>query len=262
MKAYMIVNHDNPVSMKYSEIARESWKPAIDRGLLTEIILHQGVTKKTLHKHQSKYKWQNSLARIDGGENNTKPMTRSEIAGMCSHWDLMRKQGEETERFFIMEHDAYLLDVDVFEECMEFMYEHDIAYANLGLYMSCYSYNRHAAGWFYSELTKNRLPINTGPYGVVERLYKNYATHYLSKRNYNNQKFQFMHPFANLTKISVGSHAEEMKNAYNFKAPEPVFGFPTPSTQCWSESLGITQEHANYNENPKTQRGSFYKIIS
>ena len=258
----MIVNHDNPVSMKYSEIARESWKPAIDRGLLTEIILHQGVTKKTLHKHQSKYKWQNSLARIDGGENNTKPMTRSEIAGMCSHWDLMRKQGEETERFFIMEHDAYLLDVDVFEECMEFMYEHDIAYANLGLYMSCYSYNRHAAGWFYSELTKNRLPINTGPYGVVERLYKNYATHYLSKRNYNNQKFQFMHPFANLTKISVGSHAEEMKNAYNFKAPEPVFGFPTPSTQCWSESLVITQDHANYNENPKTQRGSFYKIIS
>ena len=258
----MIVNRDNPVSMKYSEIARESWKPAIDRGLITDIVLHQGMTKRTLENHQSKYNWQKSLARIDGGVNNSNDMTRSEIAGMCSHWDLMRKQSEETERFFIMEHDAYLLDVDVFEECMEFMYEHDIAYANLGLYMSCYSYNRHAAGWFYDELTKNRLPINTGPYGVVERLYKNYATHYLSKRNYNNQKFQFMHPFANLTKISVGTHAEEMKNAYNFKAPEPVFGFPTPSTQCWSESLGITQEHANYNENPKTHRGSFYKIIS
>jgi hypothetical protein len=261
MKAYMIVDFDNPVSMKYSEIARESWEIAHKRGLLSGIELYQCVTEQTLKKHREKYNWQRSLAQIDGGEKNSKQMTLSEIAGMSSHWDLMRKQGEETERFFIMEHDAYLLDVDVFEECMEFMYEHDIAYANLGLYMSCYSYNRHAAGWFYDELTRNRLPINTGPYGVVERLYKNYATHYLSKRNYNDRQFQFMHPFTNLTKVGVGSHAEEMKNAYNYPAPDPVFGFPTPSTQVWSESLGVTQDHANYTGNPKTQRGSFYKII-
>ena len=257
----MIVDFDNPVSIKYSEIARESWEIAHKRGLLSDIQLVQGVTEKTLEKHKDKYNWQKSLARIDGGVNNSNGMSASEMAGMCSHWDLMRKQSEETERFFIMEHDAYLLDVDVFEECMEFMYEHDIAYANLGLYMSCYSYNRHAAGWFYSELTQNRLPINTGPYGVVERLYKNYAAHYLSKRNYNDRQFQFMHPFANLKKIGVGTHAEEMKNAYNHPAPEPVFGFPTPSTQVWSESLGVTQDHVNYNHSPKTQRGTFFKII-
>ena len=87
----MIVDFDNPVSIKYSEIARESWEIAHKRGLLSDIQLVQGVTEKTLEKHKDKYNWQKSLARIDGGVNNSNGMSASEMAGMCSHWDLMRK---------------------------------------------------------------------------------------------------------------------------------------------------------------------------
>ena len=33
----------------------------------------------------------------------------TEKAGMCSHWELIRRQSESDERFLIMEHDTYLL---------------------------------------------------------------------------------------------------------------------------------------------------------
>ena len=61
-----------------------------------------------------------------------------------------------------MEHDAYMLDLTRFRRCIKFMNRHDMCYANMGLFMSCYSYNKHAAGWMWNELTKNQLPINCG----------------------------------------------------------------------------------------------------
>lgn len=257
----MIVDFDNPVSMKYSQITAESWQPAIARGLISEIILWQGITEKTLHKHKNKYNWQRSLAGIDGGVNNKNSMTPSEMAGMCSHYELMKLQSETTERFYIMEHDAWLLNVDQFEICQEFIFDHDIAWANVGLYMSCYSYNRRAAHWMYHMLTQKEFPINGGPYGVAERLYKTYASRILRKHSYNNKEFQFMTHDFSLSKIVPGCSASECTSVYNNGTPPPVFGFPNPSTQVWSEKLGITQDHANYMANPKTQRGSFYKII-
>ena len=128
--------------------------------------------------------------------------------------------------------------------------------------MSCYSYNKHAAGWMWNELTKNQLPINCGPYGVAERLYKNYATHYLSKRNYLGKKWCFMTHMNNCKHIGFGKTAEEMFATYNFTPDASDLVIPT--TQCIKRSLGITQEHENYNEdlqrNPWNRSNAFIVI--
>lgn len=249
MKAYMLVDFDNPVSVRYSEIAIDSFKPVIQRGIL-DIIPTQCITPKTLPTVENDFNWQKSLATIDMKKGReTKPMHETEKAGMCSHWELMRRQRYE-DRFFIMEHDAYLLDADDFEKAYEFMLEHDIAYANLGLFMSCYSYNKHSATWMYEQLIReNNVPVNCGPYLMAEKLYKLYAKHFLSKRNYLGKEYSFMIPFRDSDKLGYGRTEKEMFQTINFaretwRALSPYMN--TPSTQCWSEELGLTQNHHNY----------------
>lgn len=245
MKAYMLVDFDNPVSVRYCEIAIDSFKPVIQRGIL-DIIPTQCITPQTLHTVKNDYFWQKSLATIDGSNTREpKPMHETEMSGMCSHWELMRRQRYE-DRFFIMEHDAYLLDADDFEKAYDFMLEHDIAHANLGLYMSCYSYNKHSAQWMYDQLTRdNRVPVNCGPYLMAEKLYKLYAKHYLSKRDYNCRLYSFLQPFNDHEKLGYGRTDKEMFKTTNFKrSTQPYMN--TPSTQCWSEELGLTQNHHNY----------------
>ena len=103
-----------------------------------------------------------------------------------------------------MEHDAYLLDADDFEKAYEFMLEHDIAYATLGLFMSCYSNNKHSATWMYEQLIReNNVPVNCGPYLMAEKLYKLYAKHFLSKRNYLGKEYSFMIPFVTLINLDT-----------------------------------------------------------
>ena len=249
MKAYMLVDFDNPVSVRYCEIAIDSFEPVIQRGIL-DIIPTQCITPKTLPTVEKDYNWSNSLAMIDNMHGHrAKPMHETERAGMCSHWELMRRQRYE-DRFFIMEHDAYLLDADDFEKAYEFMLEHDLAYANLGLYMSCYSYNKGSASWMYDQLTRdNNVPVNCGPYLMAEKLYKLYAKHYLSKRDYLGKKYSFLQPYRDHEKLGYGKTERQMFHTINFtretyRAMHPYMR--TPSTQCWSDELGLTQNHHNY----------------
>ena len=44
MKAYQIVDLTNPVSVEYHEISKQSFQPAIDEGLIEEIIPVQAIT--------------------------------------------------------------------------------------------------------------------------------------------------------------------------------------------------------------------------
>lgn len=263
----MLVDFDNPTSMEYSEIARKSWQPAIDLGLISEIVLQQCVTPKTLNDHKPLYHWRKSLALIDASSNQ-KEMSPSEMAGMCSHWMLMRRQINE-DRFLIMEHDSYLLDVDDFSTALGAMIRHDVPYANLGLYMSCYSYNKHAAEWMTNELIVNQLWVNCGPYAMAEKLYKNYAQHFLSKRNYNNEPYAFLQTFKNHEVIGTGKTADDMFRIYNFEvgdrrgfeSTDGMTTFRTPSTQCFKEGLGVTQHHHNYHNATIHTLNPFFKKI-
>ena len=107
MKAYQIVDFDNPVSVSYSKISQDSFRPAIEKGYISEIIPVQAVTPKNLHKYEDMFNWETDLTQISGYD---KKITPTEKSGNISHWLLMKQASETDERFFIMEHDALMLN--------------------------------------------------------------------------------------------------------------------------------------------------------
>ena len=244
MIAYQIVDFDNPISMEYSRISIESFQPAIEAGIFSEIIPVQCVTPSTLSEYEDMFTWHKSLTDIDtmNGQGEISPTERS---GNISHWLLMKQAGETDERFFILEHDAYLLDVNMFKKCVDRMNQHEMSYANLGLFMSCYSYNKECAEWCWDLLVNRRFPINCGPYGVAERMFKTFADNYLRKRDYHNKHFTYMTHYKNCKYIGCGKTSEEMFETYNFSDDEDT-QLSIPSTQVISKRLKVTQDHEGY----------------
>ena len=265
MIAYQIVDFNSKVSVEYSRISQESFAPAIEAGIISEIIPVQCVTPFTLWQYEDDFNWDKTLVEMEKkGEGTITPTERS---GNISHWLLMKQQGETDERFLILEHDAYLTDLGMFEKCIDRMQQHDLCYANLGLFMSCYSYNKHTANWCWELLTEHQLPINCGPYGVAERMFKTYADNYLAKRNYLNKHFTYMTHYKDMEHIGFGKTSQDMFKTYNFRpldSNDPHPEFRMPSTQVVSKSLKVTQNHHNYDEifieNP-WKRTKAFKVI-
>jgi GR25 family glycosyltransferase involved in LPS biosynthesis len=245
MKVYQIVMKGDERSEKYAEISRESFRNLIDDGTL-EFHTFDAITPEhpDFEEIISQYDWRPSLAIMDSKK---KPEDHSptEKAGMCSHWELMRRQGESKERFLIMEHDTYLLSEheQEFRNLLSYIEEKDICYANIGLFMGCYSFTPHCAEWQYELLSKQKFWINGGPYGVLERLFKNYIVHYLSKRDFLGKENIVIHPWGDCDTLYFG---RDIYTAYNTRDPDPQNSIPNPTTQVVSKSLKVTQDHHGY----------------
>ena len=245
MKAYMIADLNNPVSVQYTEIALESWKPVSELDI--EVI--QCYTPNTIKELEPLYNWRPLLHHLQyGGES-----TPSERAGDITHWQFIKKRAESRERFFVMEHDAYLLDADEFKKQLDFTVKHGLDYANLGLFMSCYSFSRRCALYMNDLLLNRAFPLNGGPYGCVERLVKTY----LSNHNKNDRPYTFMTHTPN-AKVEAGKTAQDLFNVYNF--PLNKSKFELASTQVISKSFGITQDHDGMQKKP-WERSKYLKII-
>ena len=246
MIAYQIVDFNNPVSVEYHQLSKDSFRPAIEKGLISEIKGVQCITPDTLPEYEHMFNWRRDLTFM---KNMNGDITDSEKAGNISHWLLMKQQSDTDERFFIMEHDAFLLNSFKFEKAMDFMLTHDLCYANLGLFMSCYSYNTDTAAYCWKLLTKGAFPINCGPYGVAERLYKTYADRVMKPNNYYGRKYGYLTHYKDCEHLGYGLTAQEMFDTYNKVPPQGAnLEFRLPSTQVISKRLSITQEHAGYEE--------------
>lgn len=246
MKVKQIVMTGDERSLKYAEISRESFKNLIDDGTL-EFETFDAITPEhpDFEEHVAKYEWLPSLANID---KTKKPNDHSptEKAGMCSHWELMRQQGESEERFLIMEHDTYLWPQheQEFRNLLGYIESKDICYANIGLFMGCYSFSTHCARWQYELLHEQRFWINGGPYGILERLFKNYIHHYLEKRDYLGKENIVIHPWTGCDTLYFG---RDIYSAYNTHDPNPKEdAVPNPTTQVVSKTLCVTQDHHGY----------------
>lgn len=249
MKAYQIVCIGDERSEKYAEISRKSYQPAIDAGFISEIITFPAITPDhpDFEDIIAKYDWKPSLAQIDSQspEDDHSP---TEKAGMCSHWELMRRQGESEERFLILEHDSYLIPehLELFGELIEMIQRENVCYANIGLFMGCYTMNTHCAGWMYELLHEQRFWINGGPYGVMERLFKNYTEHYLKKRDFNGIDPSVIHPWHQCHTLGIGRNVFRF---YNENDTDPDNNpWKTPTTQMVSKSLKVTQDHHRYSQ--------------
>lgn len=258
MKAYQIVIKGNEVSEEYARISRESFQPLVDKGIL-EIITFDAITPESpdFEEHANKYRWESSLMLADLKGKNPDDHSPTEKAGMCSHWELIRRQSESDERFLIMEHDTYLLPEhhDLFVELIDIINTEDTHYGNIGLFMGCYTLSKHCAGWMYEVLTgtgqfgKNRFPINCGPYCTMHRLFSTYTSHYLKPNNFDNVGENLsttIHPWHMCTTLYFGRKSEI---PFNKRDPDPDNNpWKNPTTQVVSKSMNVTQHHHGYKE--------------
>ncbi len=243
----MIADLNNPTSVKYTEIALESWS----KQNLLDIEVIQCYTPDTIAELEPLYNWKPLLHKMQSGNESSK----TERAGDITHWQLIKKRAESRERFFVMEHDSYLEDPEEFRRQIDFTMEHGLDWANLGLFMSCYSFSRRAALYMNDLLLKYEFPLNGGPFGCVERLVKTYLS---ADGKGQNREYTFMCHHPNTECISAGKTAKELYEVYNFHGTNCKFTRAT--TQVISRSLGITQDHVGMKARPEDRHKGF-KII-
>ena len=194
MKAMQIVIKGDERSEEYAYLSRRSFQRAIDDGYIDSIETFDAITpqSKDFQDHVDKYVWSKSLMTLDTLSGNGKDdHSPSEKAGMCSHWELMRLQGE----FWIMEHDTYLIEerYEAFKLLSE--YSENTLYANIGLFMGMYCMDKGFAHWSQHMLTNNDFPINCGPYCVLQRLFRTYSTDWLGYKDIQQQEPWTRHKF-------------------------------------------------------------------
>lgn len=276
MIAYQIVIQGDKRSEEYARISRESFEPLIAAGIIDDIKIYDAITpdSENFEEHVNKYQWNSSLMGADISGHKPEDHSPTEKAGMCSHWDLLRIASESNERILVLEHDSYMLaeHFDIFCELIDYIKEHDTLYANIGLFMGCYTLHPHAAGWMYGLLTdgvaqgfRSRFPINCGPYCTLQRLFRTYTTAYLKPNNFprvNGDDPTCIHPYHHCDTLYFGRKCE-----IPFNEPDPNRNenkWRNPTTQVISKKLCVTQDHHGYKdewqEEPWT-RHHYFEVI-
>ena len=274
MKAYQIVIKDNEISEAYAKISRESFEPLISAGIIDEIITFDAITPQSenFEEHIEKYQWNRSLMAADVLGQKPQDHSPTEKAGMCSHWELMRMASESDERFFVLEHDTYFLSehFDIFAKLVEQIKREDTLYANLGLFMGCYSIAKQPAEWMYEVLTygeqfNSRFPINCGPYCTLSRLFGTYTQFWLKPNNYNDIPdgvSTVIHPWHHCDTLYTGRKVEVPFNTPDEnKILNPL---RNPTTQVISKSMSVTQHHHGYRQDKQDMpwtRHSYFHVI-
>jgi len=261
MKAYQIVIKGDERSEEYAEISRNSFKRAIDEGYIDSIETFDAITPDSpdFQSHVDLYNWKKSLMRVDRvkGLDDHSP---TEKAGFCSHWELMRIQGEQQEKFWIMEHDTFLIPerFEAFKMLSE--YSEGRLYSNIGLFMGMYTIDPRFARWAYHMLTATKFPINCGPYCTLQRLFRTFTTHHLVNHDFFGIKDTLIHPWGSCDTVGIGRDCGKYFNGSDHNKD----GIPTPTTQVISKRLAVTQHHHSYKDshiNEPWTRHKFFKVI-
>jgi len=265
MKAIQIVMKGNERSEEYAYLSQRSFQRAIDDGYIDSIETFDAITPEIpdFQEHVDKYTWSKSLMTLDLNSGKDKDdHSPSEKAGMCSHWELMRQQGESDEKFWIMEHDTWLLEerYESFKLLSE--YAENTLYANIGLFMGMYCMDKSFAHWGHYMLTQKDFPINCGPYCVLQRLFRTFTTKHLElpEIDYYGIRNTSLHPWNECDTIGVGRDI----GVYFNKRDKHKTGIPTPTTQLISKRLSVTQEHHGYKDIQQQEpwtRHKFFKVI-
>ena len=164
MKAIQIVIKGDERSEEYSYLSRRSFQRAIDDGYIDSIETFDAITPQSedFQDHVDKYVWSKSLMTLDTLSGNGKDdHSPSEKAGMCSHWELMRQQGESDEKFWIMEHDTYLIEERY--ECDTIGVGRDI-----GIYFNLHDKHKTGIPTPTTQLISKRLSVTQDHHGYKD----------------------------------------------------------------------------------------------
>jgi len=237
MKAYMIVDFNNPVSMHYSKMSIESFRPIKD---IIEIIPLQCCTPKDLKWIDKKDQWGNSPSldpSVCGAPltfHNTDPKkigwSETEIACFISHYRLWRKQATRKDRFIILEHDAYLRDEQQFRNLFNYLKEDHLhkplfGWWAIGIAVECYSISRPLAEFIQYKMTRKDNPwstINMGPMGMLWSFSRYWRTIYpadgMKNKLTNGQDAPVTQMYSNKLDITI-DHGSQYKQDHYRNAP-------------------------------------------
>lgn len=262
MKAYQIVDKNNPISVEYAALSKASFQPAIDAGIITSIEEYQCVTPDDpdFYEKCAQYTWYRSQDVWNDGQE----FSYTDKARMITHFELWAKQRVEMNRFFIMEHDAFLREGhadSLAELCANFIGETGSFYANLGLSNCFYSITPHFGGWAVKLLKDQNFPINTMISGTTARIFNTYCEHYLDERNYYGRDYTVVCAWKDGEGLGMGRNIYDIiKN----DDPDTRYNPRIPVTQVVKKSLHTTVEN-NYlqptdNDEPWTRSGILHVI--
>ena len=210
IEAYMGVDFNNPLAVKYNELSIKSFAPVSHYFNINAI---QCITPGTL------------LDSITLSKH--KDRSPQEQAHIHSTYRLMKRIANG-ERLWIMEHDAYLYPehVDLFERIM--LKYREMPTCNIGIALECYTVAPTVASLFCSYIEHDDSHNCRGPMSILHTVTDKHCA------NVNNRLRNVYWPkngMKNLTGVSTN-----VSNAHN--RPEVIL--PSPVTQLIDEGLGCT----------------------
>lgn len=235
--AKMIVDFNNPTSMKYAEVCVKTWENVLD----VEMI--QCITPETLpkEKHWSPY-WNRSA---------------TEKAIICSFLGLLEKIAEGDD-FFILEHDAYLFPYEIrtFKDHIET--RHNYYYLNPGKACECQWFSQKAARDFIDDMELANSPNSSkqehtkfkGPLGcvvnIIEKKSDKKNVFPFMPRIHNEQYAYITNGLSIITKSLVGTRcvlANDDKGRTDPSWSEDLIFLPACVNQIVDYKLLTTQQN-------------------
>ena len=155
IEAYMQVDLNNPLAVKYHEVALKSFERVSD---IFHINVVQCITPDTL---------------LDIRFSKKKKRSLQEKASLCSNYR-MHKRIAEGERLFIMEHDAYLRpdQEDVFRMIMSKWT--NMTTLNIGIAMECYTCRPEISSLFCEYVENDENTSASGPMSILHAVTDNW----------------------------------------------------------------------------------------
>lgn len=254
----MICDLNDPKSREYVSKSVDSFDPLVSSNYITDINFKKPVSVDNLDKSQL----HNYTVHLENGQKNKK-FYPSEISLQETHieiWNSYHKQ--KTKNHWIAEHDAYLYPdkIDDAKKLIDSVIEVEPYYANIGLY-TCFYYVNFEAIEMFKELLGPyyNFPINSGPYGLLERLFKTSMDYFIKddEGNFGDKKYNFILPYADHKTLSFGKSPRDIHMVFNYHDPDPKNNkHKTPITQLYSHKLSTSLEHHS-----SKNYGPYHKII-
>jgi len=167
IQAYMNVDLNNPLAVKYHQLSLKSFECVKD---IFNINVLQCITPDTL---------------LDISFSDKKKRSPQEEATICSQYRLIERisQGE---KLFVMEHDAYLIPEreTIFRTIMS-DYE-KILTCNVGIAMECYTTHPSVAELFCELVRNDSTTRQKGPMGILH-----YATDVIARGNNSDRNWVY-----------------------------------------------------------------------
>lgn len=169
MDAYMICDLGNPLSVAYTKVSLDTWT-AVESVNVQRV---QCVTPDTLDSSEyfSQLDWADHLRRPWKLSSQVRYFTPSEKSCFMTMFDLWVKQSESSERFMILEHDAYVRNPEKLQALMKRIDDYDLWLPGIALETVCMS-QRFAMEFVNSLLSGYK--VDMGPMALMLEFFDKY----------------------------------------------------------------------------------------